>query len=302
MTSPRHLVHFLALGLFWGISPSLYKHLADVGMPLSHTIAVTGLGVGAAMYVIAGLKSGQWLIPAPMLRYGAACAFLMNLPFGLNLFLAGHVPPTELAIIITLSPLMSYGLALLTGWESPTPRRLVAIVAGLLSTLTLIITRGDPLHGTISWWLLCALGIPLLYCGYNTFAARFWPKGANSLQAGAVESICSGLFAIPAVAWIAAWWGDFGPPPADYGIIAVACLMWIVERISYFTLISEKGSVYTIQATYVATPAAVIIAAVFFGGAGDAWLWLSLALLMLALYLNNSGRTPSATDVQIGTV
>ena len=66
--------------------------------------------------------------------------------------------------------------------------------------------------------------------------------------------------------------------------------MWVLERIAYFILIRDKGAVYTVQATYIATPAAVLIAAIFFGGTQDIWLWVSLAILMLALYLNNSGQ------------
>ena len=298
MHSLRHFNYFIALGLFWGVSPSLYRHLADIGMPLSHTIAVTGLGVGIAMYLIAGVRSGQWWIAPSIHRYGAICAFLMNLPFGLNLYLAGHVPPTELAIVITLAPLVNYVLALVTGWENAAFRRLLAIAAGLLSTLVLILTRGDIATEGVSWWLVSALAIPILYCGYNTYAARNWPKNANTLQAGAVESFWSGIFAVPAMIWVAAQSGDYGPALSHYWILAAACLIWIVERISYFTLISEKGAVYTVQVTYVATPAAVVIAAVFFGGANDIWLWSSLALLMLALYLNNTGRAikPAATQ------
>jgi len=297
MTSPRHFSYFIALGLFWGVSPSLYRHLADTGMPLSHTIAVTGLCVGVAMYLIAGLKSGQWRISPSINRYGATCAFLMNLPFGLNLYLAGRVPPTELAIIITLAPLFNYVLALVTGWEIATFRRLLAIATGFLSTLVLILTRGDIATDGVSWWLVSALAIPVIYCAYNAYAARCWPNNANSLQAGAVESFWSGIFAVPAMIWVASFSGDYGPALFHYLILVAACLMWIVERISYFTLISEKGAVYTMQATYIATPAAVAIAAVFFGGAYDIWLWSSLALLMVALYLNNSGRLrPAATQ------
>jgi hypothetical protein len=74
--------------------------------------------------------------------------------------------------------------------------------------------------------------------------------------------------------------------------------MWVVERIAYFTLIRDKGAVYTVQATYVATPAAVVIAAVIFGGTQDIWLWVSLALLMVALYLNNTGRGLTQSSTQ----
>lgn len=119
MASPRHFAWFIALGLFWGVSPSLYKHLADVRVPVSHTIFLTGLGVGLAMWLIAARRSGAWGMPWSTLRYGAICAFLMNIPFGFNLFLAGRVPPTELAIVITTSPFFAYLVALATGWEMP---------------------------------------------------------------------------------------------------------------------------------------------------------------------------------------
>ena len=49
MTSLRHLSYFLALGLFWGISPSLYRHWGELGMPVSHVIFLTGTGVSGML-------------------------------------------------------------------------------------------------------------------------------------------------------------------------------------------------------------------------------------------------------------
>ena len=37
------------LGLFWGVSPSAYKHLGDIHMPPTHTVFYTGIGVGIIM-------------------------------------------------------------------------------------------------------------------------------------------------------------------------------------------------------------------------------------------------------------
>jgi drug/metabolite transporter (DMT)-like permease len=291
MTSLRHFIWFLALGLFWGVSPSLYKYLADMQVPVTHTIFITGLGVGLAMLAIARLKKGGLGLNSAVIRYAAICAFLMNIPFGLNLFMAAHVPPTELAIIITASPFFNYAIALITGWENAAPRRLLAIGFGFASTLVLILSREGMLSGDVSWWLIASLSIPLLYCVYNNYAARMWPSRADAIEVGAWESFWSGALVIPLIFTLAPFGASDGPLPSSYWILAAAILMWIVERIAYFTLISEKGSVYTLQATYVSTPAAVIIAALFFGGTTDDWLWVSLALLMVALYLNNSGRS-----------
>jgi drug/metabolite transporter (DMT)-like permease len=297
MVSQRHFLWFMALGLFWGVSPTTYKHLADIGMPATHTIVITGLGVGVIMLVWAICKSGWRGLDRRLMVYGAICAFLMNLPFAYNLWLAARVPPTELAIIITLSPLFNYLAAWLTGSEDTSPRRLSAIGFGFLSTTVLIISRSENGFGTASWWLIAAIGVPLFYCVYNFYAARNWPKNADVIQAGASESLWSGLWMLPVLMYLNPPGAAGQPELWQYWALAALTLMWVVERVAYFTLIRDKGAVYTVQATYVSTPAAVIIAAVFFGGVQDVWLWVSLALLMAALYLNNTGRvvTPAST-------
>jgi drug/metabolite transporter (DMT)-like permease len=294
MTSPRHILWFLALGLFWGVSPTLYKHLANIGMPVSHTIVFTGIGVGVAMLAIAGWQEGWSGFNRRTLVYGLTCAGLMNIPFGLNLIIASHVPPTELSIIITTSPFFNYLIALFTGRENASPRRLFAIAFGFVSTLVLILSRQGTLSGDISVWLVASFAIPLLYCAYNNYAASAFPRGASTMVIGAAESMWSGLWAIPFMMTLAPPGSADIPQLSTYWILIAATVMWIVERMSYFTLISEKGAVYTTQATYLSVPFSVLISGLIFGGVNDPWLWMSLSILMCALYLNN---TESAVKV-----
>jgi drug/metabolite transporter (DMT)-like permease len=291
MTSPRHFFWFLSLGLFWGVSPVLYKHLANIGMPVSHTIVFTGLGVGSAMTALAVLRGGWQGFNSQLALYGLGCAGLMNIPFGINLAFAGHVPPTELAIIITTSPFFNYLIALVNRTENASPRRLLAITLGFVSALILILSRDGTLSGEISWWLIGSLSIPLLYCAYNNFAARYFPANASTLHVGAAESFASGLWALPFLLTLAPP-GTAGLPPLPaYWVLLAATAMWIIERIAYFILINEKGAVYTTQATYLSVPFGVIFSALIFGGAQDLWLWMSLALLMGALWFNNTGSS-----------
>ncbi len=294
MTPLRHIVWFAALGLFWGVSPSVYKHLADIAMPVTQTIFWTGLGVGILMLAIELWRSGFASFNRELLVYGAICALLLNIPFGLNLFFAAHVPPTELAIIITLSPFFNYLLALLTGSEIATPRRLMAILFGFLSTLVLILSREETLSGQVSWWLIASLSIPLLYMVYGAYNARFAPKRASTVALGAFESLFSAAWVLPVMLVFEFPGGTGQPTLAQHWILVAVSFMWVVERLAYFTLIRETGVVYTVQAVYVSTPIAVIISAVLFGGVTDLWLWISLALLMVALWLNNTGARPQA--------
>jgi drug/metabolite transporter (DMT)-like permease len=285
----RHLFYFIALGLVWGLSPSQYRYWGETGMPVTHIMVYTGIGVGVALACAARLTSGRFRYSRAIVLYGLGCALLMNVPFGSSLFFARHVPATELALIMSTAPFFNYLVALLTGREIATSRRLAAVAAGFLSSAVLILTRGSTTAGGMSWWTLAAFSSPLMYTAYNWFAARHWPRGADTLAVGAAESMWSGLTMIPLMLIAAPPWSPDSPPAFAYWSIALAIVLWIVERISFFTLIRDKGAVYTIQAIYLATPAAVVFAALFFGGAADFWLWVSLAILMPALWLNNSG-------------
>lgn len=288
MKSSNHFLNFMLLGLFWGISPSFYKHLSEIKMAETHTIFWTGMGVGLIMLCMSLYRTGLGGIDRRLIIYGFGCAALMNIPFGLNLYLAGFVPPTELAIIITMSPFFNYIVAVIFRNENSSPRKLVAIFLGFLSTLVLILSRQGTLTGSISWPLVFSISIPVLYCAYNSFAARAWPKGADTIQAGAYESIWSGLLILPFLLWFQPFAAPGTPTLIEHWPLLIMTLMWVIERVVYFALITQKGAVYTVQATYVSTPAAVIIGALFFGGVTDYWLWLSLAILMVALWFNNT--------------
>ena len=217
------------------------------------------------------------------------------MPFALGLFFARHVPPTELALIISTAPIVNYLVALATRRENAAPRRLLAILLGFLSTAILVITREGMLSGEVSWWLIAAFSLPVLYSAYNFFAAAWWPHGCHPMAAGVAESTWSGLLALPFLLLLAPPWSPGQLPLAAYWTVLLACGMWTLERIAFFTLIQEKGAVFTVQAVYLSTPAAVVIALAFYGGA-DIWLFVSLAVLMGALYLNNTGSAARPTS------
>ena len=295
MTSARHLSLFLILGLFWGMSPSLYRHWGEIGMPISHVILLTGFGVGVVLAAICHVRGIDWWVGLRLQFFGLGCAILMNVPFAFGLYLARHVPPTELALIISTAPIINYVVALVTGRENAAGRRLAAILLGFLSTVILVLTRKGMLTGDFSWWLIAAFSLPLLYSVYNWFAALWWPKDVHPMAAGVAESFWSGIVSLPFFLLFAPPWSAEQLAPFAYWTVIFACGMWIMERIAYFTLIHEKGAVFTLQAVYLSTPAAVLIALAFYGGA-DLWLFVALAILMWALYLNNTGSAARQTS------
>jgi drug/metabolite transporter (DMT)-like permease len=183
----------------------------------------------------------------------------------------------------------------LLGRERPGLHRLGALLAGFLSSIVLIATRSDAQFGHLSYWALAAFVSPLLYAFYNHYAAAGWPKGMDTLTAGVVESWASAFIALPVLLAVAmpTSAGDFH---WGYWALVAATVMWVIERVAFFTMIRTAGPVTTVQASYVSTPASVCFGVLVFNEAADAFLWLSLGLLMLALWLNNRAMARAAAQ------
>jgi drug/metabolite transporter (DMT)-like permease len=302
MVISRHFLYFIFLGLFWGLSQSLYKAMALLHVPPTHVIAYTGFGVGLGLIITARLSRTKLQWSREVMWFGLGCAVLMNVPFTTGLYLIRHLPATEMAIIVSTAPFFNYALALITGRENAVPRRLAAVAVGFVSSAVLILSREGMMSGRVSWWTLAAFSTPILYTAYNWFAAHYWPRNADVFSIGASESLWSGLVAVPFMLYFEAPLSVETPPLYAYWTVLAAGIMWIIERIAFFTLIRDRGAVYTIQAVYISTPAAVVFGTIFYGGAADLWLWVSLAILMVALWLNNSGsalRPVSATQPSV---
>ncbi|MGE0242067.1 MAG: DMT family transporter [Parvibaculaceae bacterium] len=284
---PIHLLWFIVLGCFWGLTPSLYKLMGEHGLPITHIIVYTGLIVGLAL-AVPPLARGRFVVSREVMLYGLGCAALLNIPFAMSLFFSRQVAATEYALIVSTAPFWNYLLALFTRREIAHPRRIGGLMVGFLSSAVLILSRGGTGQSVMSWWVVAAFAVPIVYSAYNWFAGAYWPKNADIMTVGAAESVFSGLLAIPFMLVLAPPWGETAPALFAYWTAGLAALLWIVERIAFFTLIREKGAFYTIQAIYVSTPAAVLWAIFIFQRPADPWIWVSLAILMVALWLNNS--------------
>ncbi len=275
----------VGLGAFWGISPTFYKLMANEGIPVTHIVVLSGLGVGTGLALLRWLTTGRIGFTRAEMLYGLGCGLLLNGPFAMGLWLAKYLPVTVFAVISSMAPFCSYGLALIFRREGASTLRILALAVGFLSSATIILTRPDATGLSMSSWTLLALVPTVLYAFYGLFASMAWPKGMDSLTAGSVESWASALLALPFMLLLE-------PPAIDqfhfgYWTVGVITLIWVIERIAYFTMIQRSGPVTTAQAVYVAAPAGVIFGAWLFGEPIDAWLIACLGLLLVALYLNN---------------
>lgn len=288
MSAVRQILFVLGLGTFWGASPALNKALGLAGVPVTHILVASGLGVGPGLMLLQWLSGGRLRVSWPVVVYGLGCGVLINIPWTISLAAIRHMPVALSAVMVSTTPLWTYAFALSLGRDTFSPLRLLALVTGLASSAAVILTRPGASLAAFDIWVLATLSLPLLYAAYNVFTSAAWPKGMDPLTAGVAESFAAGLLGLPFLLYFNPPTGQaFDVPTLGYLLLLAVTLMWVLERVCYFRMIERFGPVTTVQAVYVSTPASVLLGLLMFRESADAWLWLSLALLMLALWLNN---------------
>ncbi|MCB1379639.1 MAG: hypothetical protein KDK89_14920 [Alphaproteobacteria bacterium] len=196
----------MTLALFWGLSPAMYRYWGEAGVAISHVIVFTGLGLAVFLAMMARLRHGAVNWDRGIHVYSLACAALMNIPFSFSLTFARHVPPAELALVFSLSPLVNFAIGALSGREPLTARRMMAIAIGFSASALLVFTREGMISGKVSWWLLASFVNPFLFAAYNWYAQRYWPPNGTTFSVGAAESLWSGLLALPFMLVLAPPW------------------------------------------------------------------------------------------------
>ena len=298
MAALRQILFVLGLGGFWAVSPSLSKLAGAAGLGVGQIVVTSGLCVGLALMALQRAAHGHLALGRAQVLYGLGCGALTLAPFALGQYAIRHVPVSLMAVVTSTSPLWTYALALGLRRERYSTMRMLALALGLSSSLALILTRPGASLGGVDGWLLVTLTLPVFWGIYNNFTAIAWPAGMTALTGGTVESLASGVLGLPLLA-LMAWptGGTLALSSAAYWLLAAMILAWVVERVCFFSMIEHLGPVTTVQATYVATPAAVLLGALLFAERPDAWLWLSLALLAAALWLNARATRPRAAPV-----
>ena len=283
--------NMLGLGLFWGVSPVITRGLTIVGVTPVQIIVFSGLIVGFCLWVLQRLSNPGDFANKRLWVYGLGCAVFLNLPFGLSLYVITEIPLATYSIIGSTTPFFGYAIALIIGLERANWRRILALFFGLLGSGLLILPLSDVEFTPEPpfYILLLSFGMPLFYAIYHVFASQMWPAGVGTRQVGVVESVCSGLMALPL---LLVMMGSSSFVMTTIGLIGLMAIsgLWVIERLTFFNLIRNFGPVSTVQAIYISTVSGVVFGHYFFEEPIDWRIAVSAGLVILALWLNSRAQ------------
>ena len=282
---PLAIGYMMIMGAVWGLQISLAKigsqHQVD---PVAWMVFVNAVGA-PALLLIAALRGTNPLSLLPHSRYALiAGVTAIAIPNTLVVLVMAHVPAGLAAVLNTLSPLITYALALAFRMAPLQGLRIAGLGFGVAGTMMVLLPRASLPDPSMTPWVIACLLVPFSYAVSNIYIARQRPSAVDSIAlAGAMQAgslICLLPFGLLR--------GLHLPlPPAhagDWALIAHASFSWI-GALLFFEVMRLAGPVFFSQTGFLVTLWGVFWGWLFFGEAHSVWVWGAMIAIFAGLAL-----------------
>ncbi len=283
-TAPLHLALLVIMGSFWGLQFAMLKLAASDGFGEVEILTIS-LAVIAGFFIgIAALKGVLFKPRRGHLLYFAIGSFLgYILPLGVAIYISQNLSAGLLALIGSLSPILTISFAALLRTEKISVLRVLAMVLGSCAGLVIFWPELTATNSALLPWLVLALLIPVAYSLDVIYIGAFWPPDLDSLQVVAGEATMATLMLFPfflilgdasmfSQSWSAGHWG-----------VAVFTLCGIFEVVLFFYLVRHAGAVLVSFGSLIALFAGIGWGMLIFSEQHGATLWIAVGLLAAAL-------------------
>ena len=293
-----HLVP-LAMLLFaaaiYSMTFSLNRIAITEGIPVFAFVFWQGLGTALVTFV-ATIATRQ----LPSLRHKDLRLYLLlgvvgiAVPYTLLAFVAPKVPAGAIALGLTLSPILTYVIAVLFRIDRVRLLRIAGILFGLAGILLVLLPGQSLPEPGMAPWLLMAFGAPLCWAFCNVCIAILRPPEMRAIPLTCGVFACASIIMLPVMAVTENWWiFDATMTDGDWALIGTIVIIPIVYALT-FVLIQMLGPVLFSTIGYFGTLMGLGWAALYFGEVPSPWIWAAIAILFLGLFLVNRTSKPSS--------
>jgi drug/metabolite transporter (DMT)-like permease len=283
----------VALGAGWGFTQPMAKIAVSEGY-WHFGLIFWQLAIGAALMAAFAWARG---LPLPLgarhLRFYLVIAVLCTVgPNSFGFQAAIHLPAGVISILLSMVPMIAFPIALALGVDRFDMHRLTGLLIGLVAVL-LIVAPGSDLSGAIPLlWVGAVLIVCAFYAFEGNYVARWGTERLNALQVLFGASVTGMIIAAP-LAWFSGQWIDPRPPwgAPDLALVA-SSVAHVLVYAGYVWLVGRAGPVFAVQVSYFVTLFGLFWAKLILAESYSPLIWLSLALMVLGMYLVQPRREP----------
>lgn len=224
------------------------------------------------------LSKAHWIF------YAVCGAFGTAIPHSISFHVAPHLPAGVMAVILSLTPVFTYALALPFRSEAFSPRRILGTLAGVIAIIVLVSPAAD-LTTKQAFWVVVALAPPACYAVENLYIDLRSPGGLDPISALCGMSLAALIMLTPIVLARDEFVGMFPPwSTAQWALVGMT-LLHIFAYATLIFLINKAGPVFAAQTGYLVTFSGVALGMLILHESHAEGFWIALVLLTLGLAL-----------------
>ncbi|MGD9537969.1 MAG: DMT family transporter [Alphaproteobacteria bacterium] len=274
----------VATGLIYPLVFSFTKIATDAGAPPFGFVFWHLVVAGAALGVVALVRRELPRLSWPHLRSYVVIGILgIAAPISLLAFLASKLPAGLVTLVVVLSPLFTYLLAILFRLDRIRGLSVAGIALGLGGVLLVTVPEVSLPTPEMVGWLLLAFLAPVFFAMTNVSASLLRPPAASSVAMAAGMVLAT--TAIMAVVALASGQAYALPGPALWPVLATAALN-AAFYVSFFEIVRMAGPVFFSQFNYLVVLAGFGWGALLFGERHHYFIWIGAVLMLLGLALH----------------
>lgn len=181
-----------------------------------------------------------------------------TIPFILVFVVLEQLQVGLVGLVTALSPIATYFLARIIGYEQASMLRLMGLIVGLTG-VAFLITSGESINQSTNWFfIVLALMIPLTLAVSNIYRSRFWPVGSEAVAIVIGMLTVNGILLFLVNLWLGNFQVNMFENQQVFYLIAILSLLAGAAYLSSFALLKEGGPVYLSQMGYVITVVTIL--------------------------------------------
>ncbi|CAN0506501.1 unnamed protein product, partial [Laminaria digitata] len=274
------LVMLIGLGALWGGNPSFSKALVTSDLSPAAVVFWQTFIAGVLLGAVCLFRG----IRIPLTRRAIIYYFVIGL-MGIDVaymtlvFVVGHVPAGYASVVILLSPVLTYLIAVMVRLETVNPMRAIGIMIGFAGAGLLVFPQGSLPSPELLPIALLAFVTPVGYAVANVYSEWGRPEGADNIALATATMFAAAIGA----AVVGAVDGTFHPIWAETGqreliLFAYAAATGIAFLL-FYKIVSSAGAVYLGQVGYLVTLFGVGCGILFFDESTTIWLWAAVVVV-----------------------
>ena len=281
-----------SLGAVWGLAMPIMRVAVSSGhqqfglLFWQSLIACASLGI----YLLA--RGGFRGLNRRRIASSVIISFVGTILPGLCAYKAAyHLPAGVMSIIISLVPMTTLPIALLIGLEKFQITRMLGIFFGAAAILLLLGPDSSLPDPSAAIFVLVAAGASIFYGIEANFVGKFGTAGLGPVEilfwASLIGAGVCGPIALFSGQWVdltVAWQAP------EFALLTLS-IMHAFGYSSYVWLVGYAGSVFSTQVAYLVTLFGVFWSIILLQEQYSGWIWSSLILMMVGLFLVRPRRS-----------